>query len=128
VPKITLFAGNSFGAGNYAMCGKAYGPRFVYAWPSASISVMGGDLASKTLASIQLKNRGADVTEEEKKQLLDEIKARYTAASEPRYAAARLWVDALLDPADTRKVLGRSLACTAMNPRIPEFRTGVLQT
>jgi acetyl-CoA carboxylase carboxyltransferase component len=110
------------------MCGKAYGPRFVYAWPSASISVMGGDQASKTLASIQLKNRGADVTEEEKKQLLDEIKARYTAASEPRYAAARLWVDALLDPAETRKVLGRSLACAAMNPQIPEFRTGVLQT
>ena len=128
VPKITLFAGNSFGAGNYAMCGKAYGPRFVYAWPSASISVMGGDQASKTLAAIQLKNRGADVTEEEKKQLLDEIKARYTAASEPCYAAARLSVDALLDPAGTRKVLGRSLACTAMNPRIPEFRTGVLQT
>jgi 3-methylcrotonyl-CoA carboxylase beta subunit len=127
VPKITLFAGNSFGAGNYAMCGKAYDPRFVYAWPSASISVMGGDQASKTLASIQLKNR-PDATEEEKKQLLDEIKARYTAASEPRYAAARLWVDALLDPAETRKVLGRSLACAAMNPRIPEFKTGVLQT
>jgi acetyl-CoA carboxylase carboxyltransferase component len=127
VPKITLFAGNSFGAGNYAMCGKAYGPRFVYAWPSASISVMGGDQASKTLASIQLKNQ-PDVTEEEKKRLLDEIKARYTAASEPRYAAARLWVDALLDPAETRKVLGRSLACTAMNPQILEFKTGVLQT
>jgi 3-methylcrotonyl-CoA carboxylase beta subunit len=128
VPKITLFTGNSFGAGNYAMCGKAYGPRFLYAWPSASISVMGGDQASKTLASIQLKNRGAEVTEAEKKQLLDEIKARYAAASEPRYAAARLWVDALLDPAETRDVLSRSLACTAMNPQIPEFRTGVLQT
>jgi acetyl-CoA carboxylase carboxyltransferase component len=128
VPKITLFTGNSFGAGNYAMCGKAYGARFLYAWPSASISVMGGDQASKTLASIQLKNRGADVTEEEKKQLLDEIKARYTAASEPRYAAARLWVDALLDPVETRNVLAHSLACTAMNPQIPEFRTGVLQT
>ena len=128
VPKITLFTGNSFGAGNYAMCGKAYGPRFLYAWPSASISVMGGDQASKTLASIQLKNRGADVTEEEKKQLLDEIKARYTAASEPRYAAARLWVDALLDPIETRDVLSRSLACAAMNPQIAEFKTGVLQT
>ncbi len=128
VPKITLFTGNSFGAGNYAMCGKAYGARFLYAWPSASISVMGGDQASKTLASIQLKNRGADVTEEEKKQLLDEIKARYTAASEPRYAAARLWVDALVDPAETRQILARSLACTAMNPRIEEFKTGVLQT
>ena len=127
VPKITLFAGNSFGAGNYAMCGKAYGPRFVYAWPSASISVMGGDQASKTLASIQLKNR-PDATEEEKKQLLDEIKARYTAASEPRYAAARLWVDSLIDPAETRGVLARSLASAAMNPYIAEFKTGVLQT
>jgi 3-methylcrotonyl-CoA carboxylase beta subunit len=128
VPKITLFTGNSFGAGNYAMCGKAYGARFLYAWPSASISVMGGDQASKTLASIQLKNRGAEVTEEEKKQLLDEIKECYAAAAEPRYAAARLWVDALLDPAETRSVLARSLACAAMNPQLPEFRTGVLQT
>ncbi|HSS48565.1 MAG TPA: carboxyl transferase domain-containing protein [Thermoanaerobaculia bacterium] len=128
VPKLTLFTGNSFGAGNYAMCGKAYGARFLYAWPSASISVMGGDQASKTLASIQLKNRGADVTEEEKKQLLDEIKASYAAASEPRYAAARLWVDALVDPVETRQILARSLACAAMNPQIPEFRTGVLQT
>jgi 3-methylcrotonyl-CoA carboxylase beta subunit len=128
VPKITLFTGNSFGAGNYAMCGKAYGPRFLYAWPSASISVMGGDQASKTLASIQLKNRGAEVTEEEKKQLLDEIKARYAAAAEPRYAAARLWVDALLDPVETREVLARSLASAAMNPQLAEFRTGVLQT
>jgi acetyl-CoA carboxylase carboxyltransferase component len=128
VPKLTLFTGNSFGAGNYAMCGKAYGARFLYAWPSASISVMGGDQASKTLAAIQLKNRGADVTEEEKKQLLDEIKARYTAASEPRYAAARLWVDALVDPAETRQIVARSLACAAMNPHIAEFKTGVLQT
>ena len=128
VPKITLFAGNSFGAGNYAMCGKAYGPRFVYAWPSASISVMGGDQASRTLLSIQLKNRGEEVSEEEKNELLAKIKARYTAASEPRYAAARLWVDALIDPAETREILGRSLACVAMNPQIAEFRTGVLQT
>jgi 3-methylcrotonyl-CoA carboxylase beta subunit len=128
VPKITLFVGNSYGAGNYAMCGKAYGPRFVYAWPSAAISVMGGDQASKTLLSIQLKNRGAEVTEEEKKKLLDEIKARYNAAMDPRYAAARLWVDAIIDPAETRQVIGRSLACAAMNPEIPEFKTGVLQT
>jgi 3-methylcrotonyl-CoA carboxylase beta subunit len=128
VPKITLFTGNSFGAGNYAMCGKAYGPRFVYAWPSAAISVMGGDQASKTLLGIQLKNRGADVSEEEKQQLLDEIKARYAAAMNPRYAAARLWVDAIIDPAETREVLARSLACVAENPEIPEFKTGVLQT
>ena len=128
VPKITLFVGNSYGAGNYAMCGKAYGARFLYAWPSASISVMGGDQASQTLLAIQLKNRGADVSEEEKKARLSEIKARYAAAMDPRYAAARLWVDALIDPAATRQVIGRSLACAAMNPHVPEFRTGVLQT
>jgi 3-methylcrotonyl-CoA carboxylase beta subunit len=128
VPKITLFVGNSYGAGNYAMCGKAYGPRFVYAWPSASIAVMGGEQASKTLLSIQLKNRGADVSEEEKKERLREIQARYAAAMNPRYAAARLWVDGIIDPASTREVIARSLACTAMNPHIPEFRTGVLQT
>jgi 3-methylcrotonyl-CoA carboxylase beta subunit len=128
VPKITLFVGNSYGAGNYAMCGKAYGARFLYAWPSASIAVMGGDQASKTLLSIQLKNRGADVSEEEKAQRLAEIKQRYTAAADPRYAAARLWVDAIIDPAATRRVIGRALACAAMNPEIAEFKTGVLQT
>ncbi|HYH44979.1 MAG TPA: carboxyl transferase domain-containing protein [Thermoanaerobaculia bacterium] len=128
VPKITLFVGNSYGAGNYAMCGKAYGPRFVYAWPSAAIAVMGGDQASKTLLSIQLKNRGADVSEEEKTQRLAEIQARYAAAMNPRYAGARLWVDAIIDPAETREVLARSLAAVAQNPHVPEFRTGVLQT
>jgi 3-methylcrotonyl-CoA carboxylase beta subunit len=128
VPKVTLFVGNSYGAGNYAMCGKAYGPRFLYAWPSAAIAVMGGDQASKTLLSIQLKNRGADVSEEEKTRRLEEIKARYAAAMNPRYAAARLWVDAIIDPAQTRQILARSFAAAAMNPRIPEFRTGVLQT
>jgi 3-methylcrotonyl-CoA carboxylase beta subunit len=128
VPKITLFVGNSYGAGNYAMCGKAYGPRFVYAWPSASISVMGGEQASRTLLSIQLKNRGSEVSEGEKQQLLSEIQARYNAAMDPRYAAARLWVDAIIDPAETRKVIGRSLACAAMNPEIGELKTGVLQT
>jgi 3-methylcrotonyl-CoA carboxylase beta subunit len=128
VPKITLFVGNSYGAGNYAMCGKAYGARFLYAWPSAAIAVMGGDQASKTLLSIQLKNRGAEVSEEEKTQRLEEIKARYAATADPRYAAARLWVDAIIDPAETRAVIVRSLACAAMNPEIAEFRTGVLQT
>jgi len=128
VPKVTLFVGNSYGAGNYAMCGKAYGPRFLYAWPSAAIAVMGGDQASRTLLSIQLKNRGADVSEEEKTRRLAEIKARYAAAMNPRYAAARLWVDAIIDPARTRGILARSFAAAAMNPHIPEFRTGVLQT
>lgn len=128
VPKITVFVGNSYGAGNYAMCGKAYGARFLYAWPSASIAVMGGDQASQTLLAIQLKNRGAEVSEEEKAQRLAEIRARYAAAMDPRYAAARLWVDAIIDPAATRGVLARSLAAAAQNPDIPPFRTGVLQT
>lgn len=126
VPKITLFVGNSYGAGNYAMCGKAYGARFYYAWPSASIAVMGGEQASKTLLSIQLKNR--EVPEEERQKLLAQIQARYAAAMNPRYAAARLWVDAIIDPAETREVIARSLDCAAMNPEVPEFRTGVLQT
>ncbi|HEX2163025.1 MAG TPA: acyl-CoA carboxylase subunit beta [Thermoanaerobaculia bacterium] len=126
VPKITLFVGNSFGAGNYAMCGKAYGARFLYAWPSAAISVMGGEQASKTLLAIQLKNR--EVPDDERERLLSEIKARYQAAMDPRYAAARLWVDAIIDPAETRAVLARTLDWVAHNPRIGEFRTGVLQT
>jgi acetyl-CoA carboxylase carboxyltransferase component len=110
------------------MCGKAYGARFLYAWPSASIAVMGGEQASKTLLGIQLKNRGDQVSEEEKRRRLAEIQARYAAAMDPRYAAARLWVDAILDPAETREVLARSFACAAQNPEIAEFRTGVLQT
>jgi acetyl-CoA carboxylase carboxyltransferase component len=126
VPKITVFVGNSYGAGNYAMCGKAYGPRFVYAWPSASISVMGADQASKTLLSIQLKNR--EVSDEEKAELLERIRGRYEAAMDPRYAAARLWVDDVIDPGATRQVIARSLACAACNPERPEFKTGVLQT
>ncbi|MDY7095300.1 MAG: acyl-CoA carboxylase subunit beta [Acidobacteriota bacterium] len=126
VPKITLFTGNSFGAGNYAMCGKAYGARFLYAWPSATIAVMGGSQASKTLLSIQLRNR--EVPEEEKQEMLRRIESHYEHTSDPRYAAARLWVDAIIDPADTRAVISRSLACAALNPDLGEFKTGVLQT
>jgi 3-methylcrotonyl-CoA carboxylase beta subunit len=128
VPKITVFVGNSFGAGNYAMCGKAYGARFLYAWPSASIAVMGGDQASKTLLAIQLKNRGEEVSTEERQQRLSEIQASFEGAMDPRYAAARLWVDALIDPAETRDAVSRSLAAAACNPEIPDFKTGVLQT
>ncbi|MCZ6507059.1 MAG: acyl-CoA carboxylase subunit beta [Acidobacteria bacterium] len=128
VPKITLFVGNSYGAGNYAMCGKAYGARFLYSWPSASIAVMGGEQSAKTLLAIQLKNRANEVSEEEKEELLARIQKRYDEAMDPRYAAARLWVDAIIDPADTRRVLARSLAVVACNPHLPEFKTGVLQT
>jgi 3-methylcrotonyl-CoA carboxylase beta subunit len=128
VPKITVFVGNSFGAGNYAMCGRAYGARFFYAWPSATISVMGGQQASKTLLAIQLKNRGKDVSDEEKAALLAEIQARYDAAGEPRYAAARGWLDEIIDPRRTREVVARSLAAAAHNPDRWTFTTGVLQT
>lgn len=128
VPKLTLFLGNSFGAGNYAMCGKAYGARFLWGWPSTHIAVMGGDQASKTLLAIQLKNRGEDVSDEEKQERLAEIRARYEATEDPRYAAARLWVDGLIDPARTREVLSHSLRAAAMNPDIGGFKTGVLQT
>ncbi len=128
VPKITLFVGNSYGAGNYAMCGKAYGARFLFAWPSASIAVMGGQQASNTLLSIQLRNRGDGVSEEEKSELLARIQQRFDDAMNPRYAAARLWIDAIIDPAETRQVLGRALECVANNGRLDEFKTGVFQT
>ena len=128
VPKITVFTGNSYGAGNYAMCGKAYGARFVYAWPSAAISVMGGEQASKTLLAIQLKNRGDAVSDEERRELLGRIEESYRQAMDPRYAAARLWVDAIIDPCRTREVIARSLSVAAHNAEMPAFRTGVLQT
>jgi acetyl-CoA carboxylase carboxyltransferase component len=127
VPKITLFVGNSYGAGNYAMCGKAYAPRFAWAWPSASIAVMGGEQASRTLLAIQL-GRNQHVTEEEKAALLADIQQRYARAMDPRYAAARLWVDGIIDPARTREVVSASLTAAACNPELPPFRTGVLQT
>jgi len=128
VPKFTVFVGNSFGAGNYAMCGRAYGARFFFAWPSASISVMGGQQASETLLAIQLKNRGEDVSDEEKAQRLAEIQARYEAAMDPRYAAARLWVDEVIDPRSTREVLARAIAAAANQTEIADFKVGVLQT
>jgi acetyl-CoA carboxylase carboxyltransferase component len=128
VPKLTLFVGNSFGAGNYAMCGKAYGPRLLWAWPSAAISVMGPDQASSTLLGIQLRNRGADVSDEEKAELLRDIRSRYEAAMDPRYAASRLWVDGIVDPARTREVLAVSLRAACHNHHLEPFRTGVLQT
>jgi len=127
VPKITVFVGNSYGAGNYAMCGKAYGPRFAWAWPSAAIAVMGGEQASRTLLAIQL-GRSEDVPEAKKAALLADIQARYQRAMDPRYAAARLWVDGIIDPAKSREVISASLAAAACNPELPEFKTGVLQT
>ncbi len=130
VPKITIIIGNSYGAGNYAMCGKAYDPRFIYAWPSAKIAVMGGEQAAKTLLQIQvasMKSAGKLVTEEEEKQLLDKIINRYETQNSPYYAAARLWVDEIIDPIDTRKLISEGLNAANHNPEIETFRTGVFQ-
>lgn len=130
VPKITIIVGNSFGAGNYAMCGKAYDPRFIYAWPTAKIAVMGGDAAAKTLLQIEvasLKAKGKEITPEAENALLSEIKGRYDKQTSPYYAAARLWVDAIIDPADTRKMISEGIAAANHNPDINELRTGVFQ-
>lgn len=130
VPKITIVVGNSYGAGNYAMCGKAYDPRFIYAWPTAKIAVMGGEQAAKTMVQIQvagLKAKGKEVTPEEEKEILDRITANYTRQTKPEYAAARLWVDAIIDPGETRKLISESLKAANHNPDIAEFKTGVFQ-
>ncbi len=131
VPKFTVVVGNSYGAGNYAMCGKAYDPRFIYAWPTAKIAVMGGDQAAKTLLQIQvagMKAKGKEVSVEEESRLLNEIKSRYEAQTSPYYAAARLWVDAIIDPLQTRMVLAEGIAAANHNPEIPELKLGVFQT
>lgn len=130
VPKITIVIGNSYGAGNYAMCGKAYDPRFIYAWPTAKIAVMGGDQAAKTLLQIQvasMKAQGKEVTPEQEQKLLNEIKGRYEKQTSPCYAAARLWVDAIIDPADTRMVIAEGIAAANHNKSIDELKTGVFQ-
>jgi acetyl-CoA carboxylase carboxyltransferase component len=130
VPKITIIIGNSYGAGNYAMCGKAYDPRFIYAWPTAKIAVMGGDQAAKTLLQIQvaaLKSKGQTILPEDESRLLNEIKDRYERQTSPYYAAARLWVDAIIDPADTRKMIAEGLFAANQNPNIETFKTGVFQ-
>ncbi|HQR93779.1 MAG: methylcrotonoyl-CoA carboxylase, partial [Sphingobacteriia bacterium 39-39-8] len=127
VPKITIIIGNSFGAGNYAMCGKAYDPRFIYAWPSARIAVMGGDQAANTLLQIQvstLKAKGQVISPEEEKKLLDTIKNRYEKQTSPYYAAARLWVDAIIEPTDTRKLISEAINAANHNPDIEAFKTG----
>jgi 3-methylcrotonyl-CoA carboxylase beta subunit len=131
VPKITVICGGSFGAGHYAMCGKAYDPRFIFAWPTARYAVMSGDAAASTLVEIKLKQlerEGKKVDEKAKKELYDSVRATYEQQTDPRYAAARLWVDAIIDPAHTRDALITALEAAALNPEIREFKTGVLQT
>jgi 3-methylcrotonyl-CoA carboxylase beta subunit len=131
VPKISVIIGGSFGAGHYAMCGKAYDPRFMFAWPTARYAVMSGASAASTLAEVRAKQveRGGKVlSEEERKALYEEIKTTYDAQADPRYGAARLWIDAIIDPAKTRDVLITALEACAMNPEIQRFNPGVLQT
>jgi acetyl-CoA carboxylase carboxyltransferase component len=130
VPKITIIVGNSFGAGNYAMCGKAYDPRFIYAWPSAKIAVMGGDAAAKVLLQIEeasLKAKGEIITQEAEEKLLAKIKGRYDAQTSPYYAAARLWVDGIIDPLETRRVISEGIAAANHNPDTGEMKVGVFQ-
>ncbi|MBR9979107.1 MAG: acyl-CoA carboxylase subunit beta [Bacteroidetes bacterium] len=131
VPKITFIIGNSYGAGNYAMCGKAYDPRFIFAWPTARISVMGGAQASNTLLDIrlsQMKRDGRQISEEEQQELLRDIQERYERQMSPYYAAARLWVDGIIDPVDTREVISHCISVADNNPDVPRFNPGVLQT
>ena len=131
VPKITVIVGGSFGAGHYAMCGKAYDPRFMFAWPTARYAVMGGAAAANTLAEVkarQMERSGETVTEERKKEIWEEIKRGFDKAADPRYGAARLWVDAIIDPAKTREVLMLALEACALNPDVPKFNVGVIQT
>lgn len=131
VPKFTIITGNSFGAGNYAMCGKAYDPRLIYAWPTAQIAVMSGASAAKTLLQIKvstLKAQGKEISDEEENQLLDEIKARYDEQMSPYYAASRLWVDGIIDPMETRNVISRGIEAANHAPIKEAFNVGVIQT
>jgi len=131
VPKITVIMGNSYGAGNYAMCGKAYDPRFIYSWPTAQLAVMGGAQAAKTLLQIQTANLKADgkqISPEEEEALLQQITARYHKQMKPWYAAARLWVDEIIDPARTREYISMSIAVANLSPITKSFNTGIIQT
>jgi acetyl-CoA carboxylase carboxyltransferase component len=131
VPKIAVIVGGSFGAGHYAMCGKAYDPRFLFAWPTARYAVMSGDSAANTLAGVrakQMERGGKHLSEAEKKAVFDEIKNAYDAQADPRYGAARLWIDAIIDPARTRETLMMALEACALNPEIARYNPGVMQT
>ncbi|SFR82239.1 acyl-CoA carboxylase subunit beta [Maribacter stanieri] len=130
VPKFTIIIGNSYGAGNYAMCGKAYDPRLIVAWPSAELAVMGGNSAAKVLLQIEkasLKKKGETITEEKEKELYDKIKQRYDDQVSPYYAASRLWTDAIIDPKDTRKWISMGIEAADHAPIEKPFNMGVLQ-
>ena len=131
VPKIVVIIGGSFGAGHYAMCGKAFDPRFVFAWPTAKYAVMSGDAAAGTLVEIkvkQLERSGKKLSEAERKELFDSTRKTYEEQTDPRYGAARLWIDKIIDPADTRQAITQALEAASLNPDVAEFKVGVLQT
>jgi acetyl-CoA carboxylase carboxyltransferase component len=131
VPKFTFIVGNSYGAGNYAMCGKAYDPRFIYAWPTAQMAVMSGAAAGNTLLQIQeaaFKSKGFAIGAEEKKELLDKILKQYNEQLSPYYAAARLWVDGVIDPAETRKIVSMGIEAANHSPITERYNVGVIQT
>jgi 3-methylcrotonyl-CoA carboxylase beta subunit len=130
VPKFTVIIGNSYGAGNYAMCGKAYDPRLIVAWPSAKIAVMGGEQAAKVLLQIQvsaLKSKGKEISKEEEEALLKKITDRYNSQLSPYYAAARLWVDAVIDPLETRKWISMGIEAANHSPVTKQYNVGILQ-
>jgi 3-methylcrotonyl-CoA carboxylase beta subunit len=130
VPKLTFIFGNSYGAGNYAMCGKAYDPRFIYAWPTAKIAVMGGEQAAKTLLQIEvasLKAKGKEITPENEQKLLQEMTDKYARQTTATYAASRLWIDAIIDPKETRNIISENLFAANHNAEIGGFKTGVFQ-
>jgi acetyl-CoA carboxylase carboxyltransferase component len=131
VPKFTFIVGNSYGAGNYAMCGKAYDPRLIYAWPTAQMAVMSGAAAGNTLLQIQeaaLKSKGFTIGAEEKKELLDKITKQYNEQLSPYYAAARLWVDGVIDPTETRKIVSMGIEAANHAPITERYNVGVIQT
>ncbi len=130
VPKITLIMGGSYGAGHYALCGKAYDPRFIFAWPTARYAVMAGASAARTLADLRVRqeeSRGRKLSREERNEILRTITEQYSRTLDPRYAAARLWLDRIISPVDTRKSLILALEVASLNPHVEQFRTGVLQ-
>jgi acetyl-CoA carboxylase carboxyltransferase component len=131
VPKFTIIAGNSYGAGNYAMCGKAYDPRLIVSWPNSQLAVMSGASAAKTLLQIQtstMKAQGKEVSEEEEKTLLKTITERYNEQTSPYYAASRMWVDAIIDPLDTRKWISMGIEMANHSPIEKPYNVGVIQT
>ena len=130
VPKFTVVIGNSYGAGNYAMCGKAYDPRLIFAWPSANLAVMSGNSAAKVLLQIEtasLKKQGEEITPEKEAELFNTIKARYDNQISPYYAASRIWTDAVINPLDTRKWISMGIEAADHAPIEKPFNMGVIQ-